>query len=166
MNQLNKIEKENISFVIENISANKNLQDLKTLAINQWHEVLRKQIQEKMGKTIRIKLNYWGGLPAMRFSCEDWTSNDNDVVLYLSGNNNEGIIKYFALLESKDTDMLKKADEALREADDSEVAQPCIEGVYRTYECHYSSLDNIEHSLYRKMKLLDTFYHKNIKATE
>lgn len=157
--QLNTVEQENIDFVLKNIHEIKSLVDLKMLAIGQWHEWLRKQLQEKMSKKVSIKLHDWGGLPALRFSCETWVNCDNDVVLYPSENENEGVIKYFALLENNDVNTIKSADDALIDVAATLAVRPHMEGMYRTYEC-YVSLDNIVDELYKKITLLDTFYHQ------
>lgn len=157
MSQSNTVENENIEFVLKNIVSITELQSLKTLVINQWHESLRVQLESRMEKNIKIILQYWGGdlLPAMRFSCENWIDNDNDVVLYLSGNNNEHHIRYFALLASKDEDTLKQADDAL--GTDCCSDAPWMEGKYRAYQCKYDSFANVTDELYMKLKLLDDF---------
>lgn len=154
MSQSNTVENENIEFVLKNIDSIKGLQELKTLAINQWHQSLRTQLESRMDNNIKINLQDWDGLPAMRFSCENWIDNDNDVVLFLSGNNNEHLIRYFALIASKGEDILKKADDALL-IDCSDA--PWMEGKYRAYQCKYDSYDNVVDELYKKLKLLDNF---------
>ena len=158
MSKSNTVEDENIEFILKNIDSIKKLQELKTAAIKQWHESLRAQLESRMDKKIKITLEDWdGGLPALRFSCENWIDNDNDVVLFLSGNNNEHTILYYALLDSKDEHIMKQADDALF-IDCSDA--PWMEGKYRAYQCKYDSYDNVVDELYKKLKLLDNFYYE------
>ncbi|WP_299667795.1 PD-(D/E)XK nuclease family protein [uncultured Psychromonas sp.] len=157
MSQSNTVENENIEFVLKNIDSIKELQDLKTLAINQWHESLRAQLESRMGNNIKINLQHWDGLPALRFSCESWIENDSDVVLFLSGNNNEHYIKYFALIDPRDEDIMKNTDDALFE-DCSDA--PWMEGMYRAYQCKYYTFNNVVDELHKKLKLLDNFFCK------
>ncbi|WP_435236736.1 hypothetical protein ACR30L_03890 [Psychromonas sp. PT13] len=107
-----------------------------------------------MDTDIKITIHHWDGLPALRFSYENWIDNGNDVVLFLSGNNNEHTILCYALLPSKDEDVLKNADNALL-IDCSDA--PWMEGKYRAYQSKFDSYDNVVDELYKKLKLLDNF---------
>ncbi|WP_375750014.1 PD-(D/E)XK nuclease family protein [Vibrio sp. HN007] len=100
---------ETISFVLENLTAIKNLQDMKKNAVNDYHRYLQLKLQQSLEQTVNISLNHWDSMPALRFSLDNWAKSNSDVVLYLDGNPDESHINFYAeLLEKNSTEFADK----------------------------------------------------------
>lgn len=90
------VNQQTLDFVLNNLSAIKEIQETKQQAINQYHQRLQTAIQSKLGKDIVIRLHHWGGYPALRFALSCWKDTESDVVLFLSGEKGESSIHVYA----------------------------------------------------------------------
>jgi hypothetical protein len=90
-----------IDFVLNNLAAIKEVQETKQKAISEYHQQLRAAIRSKIEKEISIRLQHWGGFPALRFSLSNWNEEvESDVVLFLSGDKSESSINTYAHLRN------------------------------------------------------------------
>ncbi|WP_426577966.1 PD-(D/E)XK nuclease family protein [Xenorhabdus stockiae] len=92
------VNQQTLDFVLNNLSAIKEIQETKQQAINEYHKRLQTAIQSKLGKDIAIRLHHWRGYPAMRFALSSWKDTMSDVVLFLSGDKGESSINVYAHL--------------------------------------------------------------------
>ena len=103
---------ESIDFVLENLSAIQELQNLKQKAIDEYHQKLQRSLQEVLGKIVNIRLHHWSGFPALRFALDDWKNTDSDVVLSLDGNEKQPFTIY-CYLHLVDKGQFELADDFL-----------------------------------------------------
>lgn len=95
------VNQQTLDFVLENLAEIKKVQDTKQQAISEYHQQLQAAIQSKIEKEISIRLQHWGGFPALRFSLSNWEEEaESDVVLFLSGDKAESSINTYAHLRN------------------------------------------------------------------
>ncbi len=95
------VNQQTLDFVINNLAAIKEVQETKQRAISEYHQQLQTAIQSKIEKEVTIRLQHWGGFPALRFSLSNWEEEaESDVVLFLSGDNSESSINTYAHLRN------------------------------------------------------------------
>lgn len=81
------VNQQTLDFVLQNLTAIRDIQQTKQQAINEYHHRLQAALQNKLGpdQEVAIRLNTWNGYPALRFALSRWAHTESDVVLFLSG---------------------------------------------------------------------------------
>ncbi len=143
---------ETLEFVLEHLVDIQKLQELKTSAINDYHQELQQLIQNELGQTVNIRLHHWNKYPALRFALDSWGSK-SDVVLYLDGDQSNAKINYYAQLPSRDDQVI--ADEHLNSGHKNKWFESC----YRVYNVFIpnASKEQIVNELVKRLKMMDAF---------
>lgn len=81
------VNQQTLDFVLQNLTAIRDIQQTKQQAINEYHHRLQAALQNKLGpdQDVSVRLNTWDGYPALRFALSSWAHSESDVVLLLSG---------------------------------------------------------------------------------
>lgn len=150
------VNQQTLDFVLNNLSAIKEIQETKQQAVNEYHQCLQIAIQSKLGKDIVIRLHHWNGYPALRFGLSSWKDTESDVILFLSGDKGESSINVYAhLREGYDE---HKADSFI--LTDANVER-WVEGngQYRGYRIKVAAMteDEIIQFIYQRLSELDKF---------
>ncbi|SNY58411.1 PD-(D/E)XK nuclease superfamily protein [Arsukibacterium tuosuense] len=87
-------------FVLKNLASIKEMQQTKLQAINEYHQHLQTELQNKLGQDVVIRLHNWNGYPALRFALSNWKDTDSDVVLFLSGEADKTTFNVYASLRN------------------------------------------------------------------
>ncbi|MBE2898872.1 PD-(D/E)XK nuclease family protein [Pasteurellaceae bacterium 20609_3] len=117
-------------FFLENLSTIKEIQTAKENSINQYHQHLQDLIQRKLGEEVKIRLNHWGGYPALRFTLSCWQDTGSSVVLYLD--EHASILRIYAHLhQGRDEE---KADSIILEHKNLKEPWNEVKNTYRGYE--------------------------------
>lgn len=151
------VNQETLDFVLNNLTAIKDIQLTKQQAINEYHQQIQIKLQHRLGKDVTIRLNHWDGYPALRFALTMWEDTASDVVLFLSDIKGSTSISIYAEL----------CDDYREDVADSFVLKD-ISGVerwleknaqYRGYRINVDSMneDQIVECLADRLKELDGY---------
>ena len=149
---------ETVSYVLDNLAAIKQAEDIKQKVIDAYQKELLKKIQAAFpNEQVNTKLHHWHGYPALRFSFESWKTK-SDVALFLDGRKDKRFcINYYAF-NIRTPEQAKIADEILKEEDCSS-SWTEGSGKIKGYKSPYDSFDKetAHEFLIKKLSLLNHF---------
>lgn len=152
---------ETISYVLDNLSAIKEAEDIKQQVVSAYQKELLAKVQAAFpDEQVNAKLHHWHGYPALRFSFESWETK-SDVALFLDGRKDKRFcINYYAF-NIQTPEQATIADEVLKERDCSSSwteGSGKIRGYKSPYE--FFDKDTAHEFLITKLGLLDHFETK------
>ncbi|MCI9705802.1 PD-(D/E)XK nuclease family protein [Vibrio parahaemolyticus] len=143
---------ETLEFVLKNLGDIQKLQELKSNAINDYHQELQQLIQEQIEQSVKIRLHHWYKLPALRFALESWQSK-SDVVFHLDGDESYAKFNLYAHLPSReDAPIAEKYISAGHK-------HSWFESCYRGYDVFIpnASKEQIVNELVKRLKMMDAY---------
>lgn len=150
-----------VSYVLDNLAAIKQAEDMKQKVISAYQKELLEKIQSAFpDEQVNTKIHHWHGYPALRFSFDSWQTK-SDVALFLDGRKDKKFcINYYAF-NIKTTEQAAIADEVLKK-DDCSSSWPERSGKIKCYKSPYESFDKdtAHEFLITKLRLLDHFETK------
>ena len=154
------LSKENIDFVLDNLSEFKAAQNLQEKAIKAYQQTLLQELQSLLGQNLLTTINTWHGFPAIRFFYESW-ENESDVVLFLDGRASKSFCINYYSAQINTVDKRAIADKHFKE-DDTGKPWNEIKETFRCYTARFENLnsDSISAKLAHKLKLMNTFETK------
>jgi len=151
------VNQDTLDFVLKNLSTIKDIQETKDLALKQYQQQLKTQLQNMLNQEVATRIHNWGGYPALRFALPTWRDTDADVVLFLSGIDES--ISFHVYVRLRETNDEHKADQLILANSN---AKRTKEGQYRSYSVQGTAMNEqqIVQFLHDRLIEIDKFEYK------
>lgn len=94
------VNKQQLDFVLNNLSSIEKLQRFKTQAIEEYCDQIQSMLQNRLAQDVSARCGNWSGTPVLRFTLPSWKDSVSDVVLVLTGNSASIIVHVYAQLRN------------------------------------------------------------------